>query len=87
MLILKPRHKIFGHLAAHFHRLWYIGVTIHSDQIISCKECVKVTGTVSGHLRSSVSCVRSVHKDDMECQHHLLDGFWMVQVISLFCHC
>ena len=50
--------------------------------ISSVFEPINVPGTVSGHLRSSVSHVRSVRKDDMLRQRHLHDRFLRAQVRS-----
>ena len=48
------------------------------------EECVNVTGTVLGRLRSNAPHVRSVRKDDMRHQGHLLDGLLTAQGTSTF---
>ena len=68
--ILKLRNRFLVRLAAHFHRLRYIDLTI--SRVV---ERVNVPGTVSGRLRSRVPQMRSIRKDDMIRQRHLRDGF------------
>ena len=47
-------------------------------------ERVNVSGTDSGHLRSSVPHMRSVRMDGMIRQRHLRDGFLKAQGTSTF---
>ena len=47
-------------------------------------ERVNVTGRVTGRLRSNAPHVRSVRKDYMIRQRHVIDGFLKAQGLSTF---